>query len=250
MARKKKIVKRPPISISIGCRKGGVGKSALCATLASHFAHQGRSVLIVDLDPQGNVTFGLGGEPGAIGSAELLKGDAVEPIELHENIFILPGGPELNSVEVSGLDPEGLEDALKERELSYDVTLFDLPPYSEHLERLGLVASRLALIPVVAHPFAISGAARIIELIEARKKRARPGPDRYALVQSMTDLRRSLDRSLNESLNELFPGTAIFNFRQDIAVAYSLTEQIPLHEYDRRARVIPEIERIGGWLDG
>lgn len=238
------------VTLAVGCRKGGVGKSALSASLASHYAAQGKRVLIIDLDPQGNVTFGLGGEPGAEGSAELLKGLPVMPVSLHEHIDVLPGGPELNSVEVAGLEPEGLKDALKARRFKYDVVICDLPPYSEHLERLGLVASKVALVPVVAHPFAISGAARILELIEHRKRARRPGPKRCALVQSMTDMRRSLDKSLAESLEELFPGTPRFSFRQDISVAYALSEQLPLHAFDKRAKVIPELEEMGAWLDG
>lgn len=238
------------IRVAIGCRKGGVGKSALSASLASLFARAGRDVLIVDLDPQGNVTFGLGGEPGDRGVAELLKGEVVEPILLHDHIRVLAGGPELNSVEVSSLEPEALRDVLDQHPEAQDVVIFDLPPYSEHLERLGLVAADHALIPVVAHPFAISGAARISSLIEARRERKRPGPSRYALVQSMLDLRRNLDRTLQDSLGELFPDIPTFGFRQDIAVAYALTEQLPLHEFDAKARVFPELEEIGRWLNG
>ena len=238
------------ICVAIGCRKGGVGKSALSASLASYFAREEREVLLIDLDPQGNVTFGLGGEPGARGAAELLKGEEVAAISLHEKISIFAGGPELNSVEVSALEPEALRDLLEDREGEYDVVIIDLPPYSEHLERLGLVAADHALIPVVAHPFAISGAARIAGLIEARQERQRPGPARYALVQSMIDLRRNLDKTLQESLKELFPGIETFGFRQDISVAYSLTEQQPLHLFDSRARVFPELEEIGAWLNG
>ena len=133
--------------------------------------------------------------------------------------------------------------------LTWDVVILDLPPYSEHLERLGLVASDHALIPVVAHPFAISGAVRIASLIDARRDRGRPGPARYALVQAMTDMRRSLDRSLKESLHELMPDIDVFGFRQDISVAYALTEQLPLHEYDPRSRVIDGLKEIGAWLE-
>ena len=248
--RVKKKKKHNPIRVAIGCRKGGVGKSALTASLASYFIREGRGVLIVDLDPQGNVTFGLGGEPGSRGAAELLKGEEIEPVLLHEQLHILAGGPELNSVEVSSLEPEALRDALDEHPSAQDVVIFDLPPYSEHLERLGLVAADQALIPVVAHPFAISGAARISSLIEARQARRRPGPSRYALVQSMIDLRRNLDKTLQESLSELFPGIPSFGFRQDISVAYALTEQLPLHVFDPRAKVFPELEEIGGWLNG
>ena len=238
------------ISVAIGCRKGGVGKSALSASLASYFAREGKEVLLIDLDPQGNVTFGLGGEPGSPGAAEFLKGGEIMPTQLHEHISILAGGPELNSVEVSRLDPEALRDLIADHQLQPDVMIIDLPPYSEHLERLGLVAADHALIPVVAHPFAISGAARISGLIEARQQRKRPGPSRYALVQSMIDLRRTLDRTLQESLKELFPKVPTFGFRQDISVAYSLTEQLPLHEFDHRAKVFPELEEIGAWLNG
>ena len=76
------------ISVAIGCRKGGVGKSALSASLASYFARDGKEVLLIDLDPQGNVTFGLGGEPGSEGAAEFLKGESVTPTILHQNISI------------------------------------------------------------------------------------------------------------------------------------------------------------------
>ncbi len=238
------------ISVAIGCRKGGVGKSALSAALASYFAREGRSVLLIDLDPQGNVTFGLGGEPGARGAAEFLKGEEIIPTLLHDHISILAGGPELNSVEVSSLEPEALRDLISDHQLAPEVIIIDLPPYSEHLERLGLVAADQALIPVIAHPFAISGAARIAGLIDARRHRQRPGPSRYALVQSMIDLRRNLDKTLQESLSELFPETPTFGFRQDISVAYSLTEQLPLHVFDPRAKVFPELEEIGVWLNG
>ena len=237
------------IRVAIGCRKGGVGKSALSACLASHYAHQGQQVLLIDLDPQGNVTFGLGGEPGAAGAAELLKGEDAAPIEVHPNLYILAGGPELNSVEISSLEPEALRDLIDDHAFQHDVIIFDLPPYSEHLERLGLVASDSALIPVIAHPFAISGAVRIASLIDARHERGRPGPARYALVQAMTDMRRSLDRNLKESLHELMPETPVFGFRQDISVAYALTEQLPLHDYDPRSRVIEGLNEIGAWLD-
>lgn len=236
--------------LSIGCRKGGVGKTALCASLASHYTEQNKKVLIIDLDSQGNVTFGLGGEPGGEGSAEFLKGHDIDPIELHPNLFLYQGGPELNSIEISRLDPEGLQDRIKASAFKVDVILIDLPPYSEHLERLGLVASEVALIPVVAHPFAISGAARIIELIEARQANQRSGPKHYALIRSMTDLRRSLDRSLDESLEDLFPKIPRFNFRQDISIAYALTDQVPLHQFDKRSKVIQDLNLIGEWLDG
>ena len=237
-------------TVAVGCRKGGVGKSALVASLASVFAHEGRRVLIVDLDPQGNVTFGLGGEPGAPGTAEFLLGEAVEPTEIRESLHILAGGPELNGREISALDPDDLRDAVQSKKAEYDVILFDLPPYSELLERFGLVASDRALIPVVAHPFAISGATRIIELIDGRKKRRKLGPKHWALVLSMVDLRRSLDRQLTSTLGEFFPAIDRLSFRQDTAVSFSLTDQIPLMEYEPRARVINDLNRIAEWIDG
>ena len=101
--------------------------------------------------------------------AELLEGEEVSAVQVHDHISFFAGGPELNSVEVAALEPEALRDLIEDDDGSYDVIIIDLPPYSEHLERPGLVAADHALIPVVAHPFAISGAARIAGLIEARQ---------------------------------------------------------------------------------
>ncbi|WP_304518447.1 ParA family protein [Acaryochloris sp. 'Moss Beach'] len=107
-------------------------------------------VLIIDLDPQSNAGYVLGTDPTAPGTVELLQGKQPTPIQASENLYVLPGGPNLTGHSIQSLDPLDLSDAVEP--LQFDVVIFDCPPGVEYLERLGLVAADVALICTDAHP--------------------------------------------------------------------------------------------------
>ncbi len=235
------------MKVAVAAGKGGVGKTTIACGIASVLATQGYRVLLVDLDPQSNAAWGLGADPTLPGTAELLLGDHPTPIPLTENLFVLPGGPGLKGHEVMRLDPEALADAITP--FDHTAIIFDCPPGLDHLERLGLVAAEIALIIVDAHPFAIQGAARVIETLSARQQKHRPGAQRWSLVMSRVDLRRTLDKDLEAALNTMFPDIHCLLVRQDVALAAATTERIPVMETpSATSRGVADLQKVVGWL--
>lgn len=227
----------------VAARKGGVGKSTVVAGLASLLAAQGRSVLAVDLDPQSNLAFMLGGDPTAPGVAELLMGSAVEPVEITDTLHVLPGGPELVGHEIQRLDPEDLADIIAS--WPYDDVLFDCPPGNEHLERLGVVASDIALVITNAHPIAAVGAGRVLEDLDARRRKGRRGPTRWALVMNMLDARRRLDRDIELMLED--DGVPRLRVRQDTHIALATAQGILLTELATKSRAREDLQTVLEW---
>lgn len=235
------------LRVAVAAGKGGVGKTTIACGIASVLAGQGCRVLLIDLDPQSNAAWGLGADPTAAGTAELLLGQRPAPIEATENLWVLPGGPGLKGHEVTRLDPEALADAVSS--FDYQAIIFDCPPGWDHLERLGLVAADIALVVVDAHPFAIQGAARVIEDLDARRQKNRQGARRWALVMSRIDLRRALDKELDGALAEMFANVNRLLVRQNVALALATTERTPmLKTAAPHGRGIQDLQTLVRWL--
>lgn len=238
------------VKIAVASRKGGVGKSSITSGLAGLFAQDGYNVLAVDLDPQSNLAFILGADPTAPGTSALLAGEDPEPLEVDDHLYVFPGGPELGRQDIARLDPEDLLDALSHWE-GFDVILFDCPPGSQHLERLGIVASTKALVVTNAHPMAIVGAGRVIEDLETRHKKKRKGPTEWAIVANMIDARRSLDKRIEEMLEDLDESIPRFRVRQDIKVSMASAQGVPLISYAPDCNAMQDLEKIQSWcLEG
>lgn len=234
------------IRVAVAAGKGGVGKTTIACGIASVLTHQGYHVLLVDLDPQSNAAWGLGADPIAPGTAELLLGQRPIPVGATRNLQILPGGPGLKGHDVIRLDPEALADAVAV--FDHDAMVFDCPPGLHYLERLGLVAAGAALVVLDAHPFAIQGAARVLAELESRKEKQRQGAARWALIMSRVDLRRALDRELDVALEQEFPGIPRLIVRQDTALALATTERRPLMESAAGSRGAEDLQVVAEWL--
>jgi len=235
------------LKIAVAAGKGGVGKTTVACGIAAVMAAQGQRVLLVDLDPQSNAAWGLGADPTHPGTAELLLGESPIPIPITTNLAVLPGGPGLKGHEVMRLDPEALADAI----VAFDhaTIIFDCPPGWDHLERLGLVAADVALVVVDAHPFAIQGAARVIETLLTRRQKKRQGALRWALVMSRVDLRRTLDKDLEAALAAMFPEIDRLLLRQDVALSLATTERVPITAAtSSNCRGLCDLQEIAGWL--
>lgn len=235
------------MKVAVAAGKGGVGKTTVACGIASVLAAQGNPVLLVDLDPQSNAAWGLGADPTQPGTAELLLGDNPVPIQIAENLWVLPGGPGLKGHEVMRLDPEALADAIAA--FDHAAVIFDCPPGWDHLERFGLVAAEVVLIVVDAHPFAIQGAARVVETLSARRQKKRQGAQRWALVMSRVDLRRALDKDLESALAAMFPDIDRLLIRQDVALSLATTERVPVVKAaPQNCRGIIDLQEVVGWL--
>lgn len=236
--------------IAVCGRKGGVGKTTIATGLAAVAAASGKRVLVVDLDPQSNVAFGLGVDPTAPGAAEAIMGTVVTPqICPHEaRLHILPGGVSLTHPDVLSRDPDELAEALKDK--PYDLVVADCPPGHEHLERFALVAADAAIVVMDSHPYALAGAQRVLEVIRDRAQRGKRGPQRWCLVQSKVDPRRSLDRGFTDALDQIFPGEVRFIVHQESALANAQAVQQPITMHSPRIRGVQQLDAILSWALG
>lgn len=235
------------MKIVIASRKGGVGKTSVTSGLASFFASQGKRVLAIDLDPQSNLAFMLGGDPTINSVIDLLDGTSVIPQVIDENIHVFSGGPDLARQDLARLDPEDLSDVIAS--LKYDVVLFDCPPGSEHLERLGMVAADIALVVTNAHPIAIVGAQRVLDELERRFKKGRKGPKNWAIITNMIDTRRNLDKHIDELLSDDLD-IPKFKIKQDSKIALATASGELLFEVAPNSPSALSITKVGEWCYG
>lgn len=236
------------IRLAVLGRKGGVGKTTAAVALASVFARQGDRVLVVDLDPQSNVAFALGVAPDGPGSVELLLGNAPEPLQAADQLFVLPGNVDLLSREVESLHPEELSDVLSK--YTFDVVIFDCPPGNEKLEAQAISAANVALVVVDAHPFALIGGDRVLQALDANRAKGRKGPDRWALVMSRMDARRSADRDLAKEVREQYPHILCFELRQDVQLAQATASGRPVMDSCPDARGVQDVLTVARWARG
>jgi chromosome partitioning protein len=232
--------------IAIAARKGGVGKTTIACSLASVFASQQKSVLLIDIDPQSNSAYALGVDPGAPGTAELLMGDNPTALLVNEYLHVYPGGPNLNNQAIQSLHPEDLADIIDR--LPYEVVILDCPPGNENLERLGIVASSTTLVVTNAHPFAIMGASRVLTILDSYLNKERRGPKDWALVLSQIDERRGLDKTLPAELQVMFPDIKHLMVHQDTNLSQAGAQQIPIVEYAPKSKSVEELKSIAQWV--
>lgn len=232
--------------IAVAARKGGVGKTTIACGLASVLASKGQKVLVIDLDPQSNAAYVLGANPTAPGTADFLAGASPSPLEASENLYVLPGGPDLAGHAIQSLDPEDLADAVAP--LEYDALIFDCPPGVEYLERLGLVAADVAIVCTDAHPLAVMGAGRVLNELKLRQQKGRRGAKRWALALSRIDLRRSMDQVLDQQLATAYPSIKRLIVHQDSALAWAGAERVPLMKYDANCKGAKDLQAIADWI--
>ena len=216
--------------------------------LANLFMHCRYHTEVIDLDPQSNVAFGLGVSPAAAGSAELLLGEKPQHLEVCEGLRMLPGSPKLIDRRILGLEPDDLLDAVSGFE--YDVVIFDCPPGEPHLERLALTAANISLVVADAHLYALVGAERVLEVLEARHKKRRQGSQTWAIVMSRVDKRRAAGRGMEVALQHKFPEVKRLEVRQDAALAGASMGGTPVTAFAPTCRGVENLQLVMGWLDG
>lgn len=237
-----------PIRLSVLGRKGGVGKTTTSVAMASVLAHQGLKVLVVDLDPQSNVAFALGVPPDAPGSVELLLGRNPEPVEAAERLFVLPGNVDLLGREISTLHPDELSDLLGDS--PFDAIVIDCPPGNEKLEAQAISAAREALVVMDAHPFALIGADRVLQTLDANRAKGRRGPSRWSIVMSRMDARRSADRDLSAVVREQYSHLPCFEVRQDAQISHATAAGTPVMAFCPESRAVQDMVEIARWVRG
>jgi chromosome partitioning protein len=212
-------------TIAVLSLKGGTGKTTTVRTLADVLRRVGLSVLVIDMDPQGNLSdyFDVPAD-AAPTVADVLSGDAKASEAVHDGI--IPATPILAEVERSMSGKMGrelvLRRALKGPRQSYDVILIDCPPALGLLTVNGLVAADHALVSAEAQYFALQGVQGAIDVVEQAKEYYSPDLELVGVLMNIADMRTVHSREAYEALRKAF-GKDVFKtvIRSSIAYAES-----------------------------
>jgi chromosome partitioning protein len=198
--------------IAVLNQKGGVGKTTSTVNLGAYFAKAGKSVLIVDFDPQGNATSGLGVDKHSLSATmyDVLFSRAEAPQVIQETnvdgLYILPANPSLASAEVELVSQMQRELILKNilSPLSYDIILIDCPPSLGLLTVNALAAANHLLIPVQAEYYALEGLSQLLSVVQRVRAGLNPQLDLLGVVVTMYDSRTSLSEQVYGELGKHF----------------------------------------------
>lgn len=233
--------------ISIANQKGGVGKTTTAINLGAALAMRGQRVLLVDLDPQGNASTGLGVPKEVRGQStyDLILGD-VSPLEIAlatsvDNLSIIPATMDLSSADTELMNSARrvmhLRKALRLRDAPYDYILIDCPPSLNLLTLNAFVASDTVLVPLQAEFFALEGLSQLLLTVREVRSTANADLRLEGIVLTMFDRRNNLclqvEEDARQNLGDLVFETKIpRNVRLSEAPSYAM----PVLNYDPASR--------------
>jgi len=224
-------------------QKGGVGKTTTAINLAAYLSKLGKSILVVDLDPQANASSSLGVDKYTVQASTydaLLAGDISKSSLLFNErlqIALLPSSPALAGAEIELVDELGrefrLRNALKSVDGKYDYILIDCPPSLGILTVNGLVASRDGvLIPVQCEYLALEGLGQISQTIERVRSVLFPELGVRGVVLTMFDPRTNLSSDVVKEVNNHFPGQVFKSvIPRSIRLAEAPSYGLPISAY-------------------
>jgi len=233
--------------ISVINQKGGVGKTTTAINLAAYLAKQGLKVLLIDLDPQGNATSGLGLDKLNLDSNtyqlfanQANINDLIRPTAI-KNLDIVPTSSDLAGVEVQLANTEHRElkfrDCLSKLDHNYQIVLVDCPPSLGLLTVNSLVGSSDVMIPVQSEYYAMEGLSQLLQIIDRIQNGLNPTLQILGVVITMYDSRTSLSSQVYNEITRVF-GELVFKtiIPRNVRLAEAPSYGQPIVQYDKWSR--------------
>ncbi len=221
--------------------KGGVGKTTSAINLGAALVEYGKKVLLVDLDPQANLTLSLGIGRQRYTIYESMRGEAeLTPVTYKENLDVITSSLDLSSAEMELINEAGREYILRELfeplHEEYDYIIIDCPPSLGLLSLNALTSSHYVIIPLQTEFLALQGLAKIKQVIDKVRFRLNKKLQIGGVIGTMYDHRRILNREVIETIEKYF-GDLVFDtkIRENVALAEAPAEGQDIFTYNPRS---------------
>lgn len=197
---------------SVSNQKGGVGKTTSAINISAGLAQKGRKVLLLDLDPQGNATSGLGIEKDNMGIYDvIINGEDISAVIMEtevKNLYLIPSNIDLSGATVEMVSLRDREKLLKNALLkikdNFDYIIIDCPPSLDLLTVNAFTASDKVIVPIQCEYYALEGLGQLINTIMLIKKRLNPNLDIDGVVCTMFDSRTNLSQQVVDEVKKYF----------------------------------------------